>query len=67
MTKKKKETIPLSEEQEQVIRMFIEDIQGLVKECEVTLKEIQKMTFDFYNDNDQELDKPDPDDNYNFE
>jgi exonuclease VII small subunit len=65
--KKKKVDNPITEEQEQVIRMFLQDLQELAKECEVTLKEMQKMVFDFYNDNDQELDNTDPDDNYNFE
>lgn len=68
MTKKKKKVDnPITEEQEQVIRKFLQDLQELTKECEVTLNEMQKIMFDFYNDDDQEINNTDPDDNYNFD
>ena len=65
--KKKDKTYPITEEQEQVMKMFL---LKMIEECDELcsmLNELNKIVMDFYNE-DTEEDKIDPDSGeYNFD
>lgn len=59
---------PATDEQKFVIRKFLEELKVLAEEYKATLEESQQMLFDFYDEPDEELDKPDLDEGeYNWD
>ena len=69
MGKKKKKAVeyPATEEQVFIIRKFLKDLKDLADECTVTLEELNKAMWEFYNEGMPEDNSTDPDDNYNFD
>lgn len=65
--KKKDKAYPITEEQEQVMKMFLLKIKEECDEVGKLLNELNKIVMDFYNE-DTEEDKIDPDSGeYNFD
>lgn len=65
--KKKDKAYPITEEQEQVMKMFLLKIKEECDEVGKLLNELNKIVMDFYNDDFEDINKVDPDDNYNYE
>lgn len=65
--KKKEKSYPITEEQEQVMKMFLLKIKEECDEVGKLLNELNKIVMDFYNEDFEDINKVDPDDNYNYE
>ena len=65
--KKKDKAYPITEEQEQVMKMFLLKIKEECDEVGKLLNELNKIVMDFYNEDTEDINKVDPDDNYNYE
>lgn len=65
--KKKDKAYPITEEQEQVMKMFLLKIKEECDEISSMLNELNKIVMDFYNEDTEDINKVDPDDNYNYE
>ena len=65
--KKKEKSYPITEEQEQVMKMFLLKIKEECDEVGKLLNELNKIVMDFYNEDTEDINKVDPDDNYNYE
>ena len=65
--KKKKVDNPITEEQEQVMKMFLLKIKEECDEVGKLLNELNKIVMDFYNEDTEDINKVDLDDNYNYE
>ena len=65
--KKKDKAYPITEEQEQIMKMFLLKIKEECDEVGKLLNELNKIVMDFYNEDTEDINKVDPDDNYNYE
>ena len=65
--KKKDKTYPITEEQEQVMKMFLLKMKEECDEVGKLLNELNKIVMDFYNEDTEDINKVDLDDNYNYE
>jgi DNA-binding PadR family transcriptional regulator len=64
---KKKKVYPITEEQEQVMKMFLLKIKEECDEISSMLNELNNRVMDFYNEGMPEDNSVDPEDNYNFD
>lgn len=65
--KKKDKAYPITEEQEQVMKMFLLKMKEECDEVGKLLNELNKIVMDFYNEDTEDINKVDLDDNYNYE
>ena len=65
--KKKLNNYPITEQQEQIMKMFLLKIKEDCDELCSMLNELNKIVMDFYNEDTEDINKVDPDDNYNYE
>ena len=65
--KKKDKAYPITEEQEQVMKMFLLKMKEECDEVGKLLNELNKIVMDFYNEDFEDINKVDLDDNYNYE
>ena len=65
--KKKDKAYPITEEQEQVMKMFLLKMKEECDEVGKLLNELNKMVMDFYNEDFEDINNVDLDDNYNYE
>ena len=65
--KKKDKAYPITEEQEQIMKMFLLKMKEECDEVGKLLNELNKMVMDFYNEDFEDINNVDLDDNYNYE
>ena len=65
--KKKDKAYPITEEQEQIMKMFLLKMKEECDEVGKLLNELNKIVMDFYNEDTEDINKVDLDDNYNYE